>query len=49
MVYLDYNDTHWLNVNQWLIENGYTTYKDYPNEFYPLWSLYIPKKRYRNV
>jgi len=43
IVYLDYNETHWLNVNEWLVENGYAKYMDFPNEFHPPWYLYIPK------
>jgi len=43
VAYLDYNETHWLNVNQWLVERGYAAYVDYPNEFHPPWPLYLPK------
>jgi len=43
VAYLDYNETHWLNVNQWLVERGYAAYVDYPNEFRPPWPLYLPK------
>jgi len=43
VAYLDYNETHWLNVNQWLVERGYAAYVDYPNEFHPPWSLYVSK------
>jgi len=45
IAYLDHNETHWLNVNQWLVENGYATYRDYPNEFRPPWSLYVQKTK----
>ncbi|MEM1628849.1 MAG: thermonuclease family protein [Desulfurococcaceae archaeon] len=41
IVYLKYNETHILNVNKWLIDNGYVTISDYPNEFDPnMWTLY---------
>ena len=43
VAYLDYNETHWLNVNQWLVERGYAEYRDYPNEFRPPWPLYVLK------
>jgi len=43
VAYLDYNETHWLNVNQWLVERGYAAYVDYPNEFHPPWPHYLPK------
>jgi len=43
VAYLDYNETHWLNVNQWLVERGYAAYVDYPNEFHPPWPLYVSK------
>ena len=43
VAYLDYNETHWLNVNQWLAANGYAEYRDYPNQFHPPWPLYVEK------
>jgi len=43
VAYLDYNKTHWLNINQWLVERGYAVYVDYPNEFHPPWPLYVAK------
>jgi len=43
VAYLDYNETHWLNVNQWLVERGYAAYVDYLNEFHPPWPLYVSK------
>jgi len=43
VAYLDYKKTHWLNVNQWLVERGYAAYVDYPNKFHPTWLLYVPK------
>lgn len=42
IAYLRYNKTHILNVNKWLIDNGYADIFDYKNEFNPYtWSLYI--------
>lgn len=35
LVYLQHNSTHQLNVNLWLIQNGYANLSDYPNEFDP--------------
>lgn len=33
ILYLNYNETHLLNVNMYLVENGYAEYVDYDNEF----------------
>jgi micrococcal nuclease len=42
VVYVEYNSTHLLNVNKWLLVNGYAKTADYPNEFNPSdWSLYV--------
>jgi endonuclease YncB( thermonuclease family) len=42
VAYIRYNDTHLLNVNKWLVDNGYARVVDYPNEFKPsAWTLYI--------
>jgi endonuclease YncB( thermonuclease family) len=42
ITYLQINSTHLLNINLWLVTNGYASIIDYPNEFKPhLWSLYI--------
>jgi len=42
VAYLRYNDTHLLNVNKWLVDNGYARVVDYPNEFKPsAWTLYV--------
>ena len=42
IVYIRYNSTHLLNVNKWLVDNGYAEITDYPNEFNPYtWNLYI--------
>ena len=44
VVFIDYNSTHVLNVNKWLIENGYAQITDYKNEFDPsTWTLYNKK------
>jgi len=43
VVYVRYNTTHLLNVNKWLVDNGFANITDYPNEFDPsTWSLYEP-------
>jgi len=40
VVYVEYNSTHLLNVNKWLLANGYAKVSDYPNEFNPSdWNL----------
>lgn len=42
VVYLRYNETHILNINKWLINNGYASIIDYSNEFEPYtWALYL--------
>jgi len=42
LVYVRYNSTHLLNVNKWLVENGYAVIADYPNEFDPdSWTMYV--------
>ncbi|MEM1844717.1 MAG: thermonuclease family protein [Ignisphaera sp.] len=42
VVYLRYNETHLINVNKWLVENGYASIDDYRNQFNPYtWSLYV--------
>ena len=44
VVFIDYNSTHVLNVNKWLVENGYAQIVDYGNEFNPnTWTLYSRK------
>jgi len=44
VVFVDYNSTHVLNVNKWLVENGYVQITDYGNEFNPnTWTLYSRK------
>jgi endonuclease YncB( thermonuclease family) len=42
VVYVRYNSTHLLNVNMWLLENGFAEVYDFDNEFDPaIWSLYV--------
>ena len=42
VTYARINETHLLNVNKWLVDNGYAVISDYPNEFNPYtWTLYI--------
>jgi len=44
VAFIDYNSTHVLNVNKWLVENGYAQIIDYKNEFNPgTWTLYSRK------
>ena len=41
VAYMDYNETHLLNINKWLVEEGYARVWDHPNEFNPgTWELY---------
>lgn len=35
MVYISHNETHYVNLNQLLLIEGYAEAKDYPNEFNP--------------
>lgn len=45
VVYVNYNSTHFKNVNKALLVVGYAIIKDYSNEFSPHgWSLYCPKE-----
>lgn len=44
VVYVDYNSTHYLNINKALIESGHAGARDYDNEFKPgAFVLFIPK------
>lgn len=44
VVYVDYNSTHYLNVNKALIDGGYAEAKNYDNEFnYNSFVAYLPK------
>jgi endonuclease YncB( thermonuclease family) len=46
VAYIDYNETHVLNINKWLVEEGYARVWDHPNEFNPgTWELYRPRGR----
>ena len=45
VVYIDYDDTYFQNVNQTLLDEGVAVITDYPNEFSPYdWSLICPKE-----
>lgn len=42
VVYVKHNSTHLMNVNLWLVENGYAEIVDYPNSFDPgEWRLFV--------
>ncbi|OYT55483.1 MAG: hypothetical protein B6U76_05890 [Desulfurococcales archaeon ex4484_217_2] len=44
VVYVEYNDTHLLNINLFLVSKGYAEIRDYENQFNPLyWRLYVEK------
>ena len=44
VVYLDFNSTHYLNVNEDLLVKGYALKRDYDNEFNPnTWTLLVPR------
>ncbi len=44
VLYLNYNESHMINVNKYLVENGYAEYIDYENEFNPQeFMLFISK------
>jgi micrococcal nuclease len=44
LVYLEYNSTHYLNINQALLESNLAEISDYDNEFNPYsWTLFEPK------
>jgi micrococcal nuclease len=46
VAYIEYNETHLLNINKWLVEEGYARVWDHPNEFNPgTWKLYKPRGR----
>lgn len=43
--YVEYNSTHFLNINEALLEAGRAEIKDYVNEFSPFsWTLYVSKQ-----
>ncbi|MFW6117503.1 MAG: thermonuclease family protein [Thermoproteota archaeon] len=45
VLYLEYNSTHYLNVNKALQVEDHAKLQDYDNEFNPYtWKLYIPKQ-----
>ncbi|MBT8171458.1 hypothetical protein KJN74_01110, partial [Candidatus Bathyarchaeota archaeon] len=44
VVYVEYNQTHYLNVNKALLENNLAVIWEHDNEFNPFtWALYISK------
>ncbi|MCS6783783.1 MAG: thermonuclease family protein [Candidatus Caldarchaeum sp.] len=44
LVYVDFNATHVLNVNLWLVLNNHARINDFRNEFNPAtWTLYAKK------
>jgi len=44
VVYLDYNQTHYLNVNKALLETDLAIIWEHDNEFNPYtWNLFVPK------
>jgi endonuclease YncB( thermonuclease family) len=46
VVYVDYNSTHYLNVNEALINGGYVEARNYDNEFsYNLFEAYLLKNQ----
>ena len=45
MVYIDHNATHYINVNQAIVEHGLLLIDDYENDFNPeTWTLYVKKQ-----
>jgi endonuclease YncB( thermonuclease family) len=45
VIYVDYNSTHYENVNKALLTEGLAEKKDYVNEFDPnTWTLYVSKE-----
>ena len=46
IAYIDYNSTHFLNVNEAMFVDGFVEKRDYSNEFNPYnWTLYRPKNQ----
>jgi endonuclease YncB( thermonuclease family) len=46
VAYIEYNETHLLNINKWLVEEGHARVWDHPNEFNPgTWKLYKPREK----
>jgi len=44
VAYVDYDSTHWMNVNQALLDEGHAVISNFHNEFSPYsWSLLVPK------
>ena len=45
VAYVDYDSTHWINVNQALLDEGHAVISNFHNEFSPYsWSLYVLKE-----
>jgi micrococcal nuclease len=50
VVYIEFDDNHFMNVNQALVESGFVIIRDYYNEFSPYsWSLLTPRIESRLV
>jgi len=46
VAYIEYNETHLLNINKWLVEEGHARVWDHPNEFNPgAWKLHKPREK----
>lgn len=44
VTFVPWNITHFVNVNRYMVENGFANESDSPNEFGPSeWELYVPK------
>lgn len=42
VAYIEFNETHLLNINKWVLDNGYAVVWDHDNEFDPSqWALYV--------
>lgn len=50
LVYVDYNSTHYVNVNKALLVGDYARVSDYANEFSPFgWTLFVPKIGFADI
>jgi len=50
LVYVDYNNTHFLNVNEAMVFLGQATITDYDNQWNPYqWTLFVPKPTEEDV
>ena len=44
VIYVKSNSTHYMNVNEALVEYGHAVYRDFPNEFSPYtWTLFVSR------